>query len=130
MLPVNLSGRRQRNAEKQLTDCFRQLSSQDQETLLRFAEFLVASGETVPADPISTEPLNIPRPAEESVVKAIKRLTATYPMLNKDKLLHKTSDLMAAHVINGRAAAEVIDELQVLFDEHYQHFKNDLAQNG
>ena len=38
-----------------------------------------------------------------------------YPMLNRDELLHDTSELMTAHVLQGRAADTVIDELEVVF---------------
>ena len=62
------------------------------------------------------------------MVKAIKRLTATYHMIDRDRLLNETSSLMTAHVIHGRKAAEVIDELEVLFQRHYQELKADFEQ--
>lgn len=127
MLPVlNSSGG---SDEKRLRELFRQLNERDRETLLRFADFLVVSG--TDDDPMTEfpEPEVIERPEQESVVKAIKRLTATYPMINKDKLLHQTSDLMAAHLINGRAADDVIDELEDIFSGHYLQLKNEFEQN-
>ncbi|PIE01869.1 MAG: hypothetical protein CSA79_00290 [Thiothrix nivea] len=128
MLPVlNSSGG---SDEKKLRERFRQLSERDRRTLLRFADFLAASGA---ADELMTEfpvPEEIERPEQESVVKAIKRLTATYPMINKDKLLPQASDLMAAHLINGRAATDVIDELEAVFAGHYQQLKNEFEQHG
>jgi hypothetical protein len=92
--------------------------------LLEYAEFLharygvsgVAAGSPEPA----SAPLDIPRPAEETVVRAIKRLRATYPMLNSAKLLDETTVLMTEHVMQGREAVEVIDELEVLFRAHYE----------
>ncbi|MGB0847831.1 MAG: hypothetical protein ACPGSM_13955 [Thiolinea sp.] len=119
-----------RSSEKQLCAILRGLSAEDQATLLKFAEFLVASqAEKQAPMTVFPEPEAILRPEEESVVKGIKRLTATYPMINKDKLLHQTSDLMAEHVIKGRAASEVIDDLEVMFAEHYQQLKNEFEQN-
>ena len=127
MLPVINQGSSQ--DEKRLRSLFREMNEQDQSTLLRFAEFLVAAPTQV--DNVSQEfpePGSIERPAEESVVKAIKRLTATYPMINPDALLHRTSDLMAAHIIKGRAASDVIDELELMFSEHYLQLKTQFEQ--
>lgn len=104
--------------ERRLLGFWRGLGDADRATLLRFAEYLAqdSSGET----PGQAEPLDLPRPAEETVVAAIRRLTATYPMIDKDRLLHQTSGLMTQHVMQGRAAADVIDELEQLFERHYQ----------
>jgi hypothetical protein len=41
-------------------------------------------------------------------------------MLNKDKLLHEAAGLMSEHVMQGRDANVVIDELQILFHRHYE----------
>ena len=65
------------------------------------------------------EPESIPRPAEEKVVAAIKRLSRTYPMLDKNAMLGATSDLMMQHVLQGRDAKEVIDELEQVFRDEY-----------
>jgi hypothetical protein len=54
------------------------------------------------------------------VVKAIKRLSESYFMLDKDHMINETSALMAQHIMQGRAAAEVIDELEAVFSRHYQ----------
>lgn len=115
--------------EKRLRELYRELSDQDQATLLRFAEFLASS---VVQEEVPTEfpvPETIARPQEESVVKAIKRLTATYPMVDRDRLLNETSSLMSAHVLQGRAAQEVIDDLEALFARHYEEMKAEFEQN-
>ena len=85
--------------------------------LLEFAEFLHARHAVAP---VSQEPLTIPRPMQESVVKAIRRLADTYPMLDRGRMLNETSALMTAHMIQGRAATEVIDELEIVFRRHYE----------
>jgi len=103
---------------KRLLTLVRRLPKPQAEQLLEFAEFLAERH--APVEAIPTEPLPIPRPAEESVIKAIKRLSATYPMLNRTKILDETSALVTQHVIKGRAAADVIDELEVLFRRHYE----------
>lgn len=110
--------------EKRLRSLFRELNPQDQATLLKFAEFLAtASAGFITENQDCPEPELLERPVTESVVKAIKRLKASYPMLSPDALLSPTSDLMAAHMIKGRPAPEVIDELEQVFAEHYQKFK-------
>ena len=89
--------------------------------LLEYAEFLVARY-GAPAE--ISAPLEIPRPVKESVVRAIQRLSATYPMLDRSKMLNETSVLMTQHVIHGRVAIEVIDELEILFRrQHEQYMK-------
>lgn len=103
--------------ERRLLACFRRLPAEHQSTLLEFAEFLLARTEPVAPD---TTPKPIPRPEEESVIGAIKRLSETYHMLDRSKMLHETSGLMAQHVMQGREAGEVIDELEIVFRRHYQ----------
>ena len=97
--------------ERRLLAQFRALAEREQQTLLDFAEFLAQRG-AAPAE--LSEPRVIPRPKRESVVKAIKRLSETYPMLDKAEMLNQTSVLMGQHIMHGRAAAEVIDELEAL----------------
>lgn len=113
-------------AQQHLLKLFRQLPAPGQESLLAFAEFLLQR--TAPAAPPSavqeTQPLDIPRPAKESVVAAIRRLNTTFPMLDRDALLHEASALMTAHVMQGRPAAEVIDELEAVFRRHYERVKS------
>jgi hypothetical protein len=41
-------------------------------------------------------------------------------MLNKDTMLHETSGLVAQHLLQGRAAVEVIDDLEVVFQRQYE----------
>ena len=104
-------------SEKKLLACFTRLPAAEQETLLAFAEFLAGR---VTVDQSFTEPVTISRPDKESVIAAVKRLSATYPMLDKSKVLHETSHLMTQHLMQGRAAVEVIDELEIVFRRHYE----------
>jgi hypothetical protein len=115
--------------EKRLRKLYRDMSSQDQATLMRFAEFLVASP-TAEVEPMTEFPAPeaIPRPEQESVVKAIKRLTATYPMVPRERLLNETSSLMTAHVIHGKTATVVIDELEIMFEQHYTTLKSEFER--
>ena len=106
-------------SEKKLLQQFRGLTDNQRETLLDFAAFLAGRGELAPATE-PAQPLPMERPAQESVVKAIKRLMATYPMLERNKLLHETSNQMTRHVIHGVPAVTVIDDLEALFRLQYE----------
>jgi hypothetical protein len=91
---------------------------------MAFAEFLRArAAETEPeaAGP-PPEPKPIPRPRKESVVGAIKRLSDTYYMLDRSALLTETSSLMTSHVMRGREASNVIDDLETMFARQFEEF--------
>lgn len=109
--------------ERRLLRAYRALPEARQQGLLDYAEFLI--NRTAPQEQdVPQAPLDIPRPERESVVKAIKRLRQTYPMIDRTKILHETSGLMTQHLVHGKAAAEVIDELEGLFRRHYEeHIK-------
>lgn len=114
--------------ERRLLKILRALDVQDRATLIAFAEFLMAGGAAgadsvaggLERTPVPPEPQHEPRPTQESVVAAIKRLRRVYPMLDAGEMLHETSALMATHLLQGRDAAEVIDDLEVLFVSRYQ----------
>lgn len=103
--------------ERRLLRFFRALAPADRDTLLAFAAFLAARAPE--ADPGPRAPQTLPRPPQESVVAAIRRLSQTYPMLERSALLGEASSLMSAHLLQGRAAADVIDELEALFARYY-----------
>lgn len=109
--------------ERRLTTLFHELSAADRSTLLAFADFLIQRAPSATDETEVREPRSLARPANESVVGAIKRLSQTYDMLDHGQLLNETTTLMSAHVLQGRAAAEVIDELEALFDRHYQLYR-------
>ncbi|MHB1752433.1 MAG: Crp/Fnr family transcriptional regulator [Acidiferrobacter sp.] len=109
--------------EKRLLAVLRELSEDGQEQVLAFAEFLhLRQGRVEPLVP--TEPVVIARPEGESVVRAIKRLAASYPMLDRGKMLNETSTLMAQCVIGGRPTEEVIDDLETLFRTHFEALRS------
>ena len=106
---------------QRLGDIAAQLPESQAQALLDYAEFLLARYGGAPAD---DPPLrDLPRPPNESVVAAIKRLRASYPMLDATKLLNETSVLMSEHVLRGRAAADVIDALEQLFRRHFENYQ-------
>jgi hypothetical protein len=109
------------------------LSAADQAAVISF-EFLSSRGGSFPL-PVSVpsgpelpveipEPESIPRPQDEKVVAAVKRLSKTYFMLDKKAMLGETSDLVTQHIIQGRDVVEVIDELETLFIQKYQALKD------
>jgi hypothetical protein len=114
--------------QKRLFQLFSALSASERETVLLFAEFLKARrGQEIPS--ILPHPRPLPRPPEESVVAAIKRLTASYPMLDRSTMLNDTSALMAQHVLQGRAASEIIDALEQVFCARYERLKAKSSQS-
>ncbi|MGQ9686657.1 MAG: hypothetical protein ACUVT2_10185 [Thiobacillaceae bacterium] len=104
--------------ERRLLRLYRGLPATQKAGLLDYAAYLSQRAESEPEE--AKEPVPIPRPAEESVIKAIRRLKQTYPMLDGNRLLHETSGLMAQHVVHKRPAAEIIDELEALFRRLYE----------
>lgn len=112
--------------QRRLLSLYNSLDVSGREAVLAFAEFLnerqAAADSGDPGAVALHEPKPIERPADESVVKAIKRLSETYFMLEREPLLDQTSSLMMSHVLQGRDAVSVIDELEVVFCEHYERY--------
>ena len=115
-------------SEQQLLELYRSLGSEDRATLGAFAEFLRQRG----MSPVDTkraqrveipEPAAIARPPQESIVAGLKRLSQTYPMLSKTEMLNATSELVARHIMLETDAAQVIDQLEDIFREHYRQLR-------
>ena len=107
-----------KNDRNLLLERFAALNGRGQSALLDYAAFLVERHPCVQAE-VPREPLAIERPLDESVMAALKRLRATYPMLDPDTVLHNASALVTRHLVQGAPAAAVIDELELLFSESY-----------
>lgn len=108
--------------EQKLLALFGQLEPEQQDKLIEFAEFL-AVGEDGASASISAEPRVMPRPDEETVTMAIRRLVTTYPMLDRRRLMAETSSCLAEHALRGRSAREVIDELEIVFSRHFERHR-------
>ena len=122
--------------ERKLLKCFKSLSEENQQTLIKFAKFLADNDQGSEGSAEKSEqneksnkenstsvvstPNPIERPTKESVIKAIKRLNKTYPMIDKSTLLDRTSGLMTEHLLKGRDAVSVIDELESMFELAYK----------
>ncbi len=113
---------------ERLREIFGALDASGRSTLLAFAEFLrTRAGSVTPPAAAArssaqerSEPVPIPRPEKETVVAAIKRLRRTYSMLDRNAMLNEVYTLMNQHVLEGRPAQEVIDELERVFEQCYR----------
>ena len=123
--------------QTRLLDLFAALAPSERDSLLAFAEFLHtrASPDGAPRTALASLPPTehltlqaIPRPDQETVVAALKRLSLTYPMLDKNKLLTETSGLVTQHIMQRRDAAAVIDELEAIFLSNYRAWLNEAGQ--
>ena len=84
---------------KALVDLFNTLDKDRQESLFDYAEFLQSKAGVVKQD--IGEPVEVPRPENETVVGAIKRLKQTYPMIDSMKVFAIASNLMTDHMVKG-----------------------------
>lgn len=117
-------GRKTDPTVQRLSEVAEKLPEDHRRTLLHFAEFLLAQAPE-PEPEALPEPRPIPRPPEESVIKAMRRLSETYFMVERGRLLNETSALMAQHVLQGRSASEVIDELEIVFASQYERLRSE-----
>ena len=110
--------------KKSLIEIFETLDAERQASLFDFAEFLQSKGDLVVKE--MGNPVEIPRPDKETVVGAIKRLKETYPMIDSMKVFSSASELMTDHMVKGRDAVEVIDEMEKIFEDFYAKILRDM----
>ena len=133
MLTPMMTGASSRALPGRLSDIYAKLGEQERRSLLDYAEFLLQrQQDNGKSEPVTApaEPQLQPRPESESVVAAIKRLTRSYPMLEKQALFSGTSELMSAHLLQGRDAEEIIDELEALFQQYYRDYVERFEQDA
>jgi len=113
--------------QRQLLAIIDSLSDEDRVSVKAFAEFLQFRSSAKDSKPllvdtevVVAEVLDIPRPEKESVIRAMKRLAKTYPSLDRARVLNPASALMNAHILEGRDAKAVIDDLEQLFRSTYE----------
>ena len=94
------------------------------------ARFLAARSAPQLRDAAAELPKTIPPSQPESVVSALKRLSETYPMLDQTDLFTDASALMAAHVLHGRSAESVIEEMEAVFQRAYSRYRTRQAGTG
>ncbi len=107
--------------KKQIVKLLKGMSEQQQLSLIDYAEYLLNKSKPETDLQLVEKhlPLDIPRPENEKVVAAIKRLRTNYFMLDTDDIFNEASSLMTQHILHGRDASDVIDEIEELFKNHY-----------
>lgn len=115
-------------SSQDLIDIYQALDDSRRKSLSDFADFLYAQAEPVAKEVQS--PDDIPRPEQETVVGAIKRLKATYHMVGSMSVFSEASALMTDHMVKGRDVVEVIDEMEVLFEDAYKKIVQESNRNG
>ena len=111
-------------SSKELIDLYDAMDDERKLSLCDFADFLYAK-----AGPVVKEippPEDVPRPEQETVVGAVKRLKTKYHMVESMTVFSAASSLMTDHMVKGRDVAEVIDEMEVLFEEAYKNLLQDV----
>ncbi len=103
--------------ERQLRAVLGALTDAEVTSVLDFAQYLRDRRPTAPKP--TTEVVKIPRPADESVIAAIRRLSQTYPMLDRGTVFNEASSLMTRHVVQGESREDTIDRLEALFRSRY-----------
>ena len=88
-----------KSKDRQLRALLDVLTDEEVASVLDFAQYLRDRRPVLPKSPL--EIVDIPRPQDESVIAAIRRLTQTYPMLDRDTVFNEASGLMARHVMQG-----------------------------
>lgn len=110
--PPEMKGPAGRGSERwELSELAEGLSAEDRRTLLEFARFLASRG----GRSAGAARVGLPRPAVETVVQAVKRLNASYPALERKRLVTRVGALLSSHMVEGREASSVIDELEALY---------------
>ena len=115
-------------SSQDLIDLYQAMDDSRKKSLSDFADFLYAQ-----AEPIVKEippPENVPRPEQETVVGAIKRLKVTYHMVESMAVFSEASSLMTDHMVKGRDVVEVIDEMEVLFEDAYKKLVQGNSKNS
>jgi len=101
-----------------ISDLASALPDEALQSLHEFAEFLA---EKYPAQiQADLEYVPLPRPKNESVIAAIKRLSKSYPMVDSTSLFDQTSAVMSAHILQDVSKQDSIDKLEAIFREKYQ----------
>ncbi len=102
--------------QQALLALFGRLDAERRAQLMAFAAELAAG--TAAPSPEALRPE--PRVPGETVVMAIRRLVRTYPLPDRRRLMGRATELMGQHALQGRAADEVIAELEAVFEQHYR----------
>ena len=106
-----------------LIDLYESMDEKRKLSLCDFADFLFAkSGPVLKEVP---PPEKVERPQTETVVGAVKRLKGKYFMIESMTVFSAASVLMTDHMVKGRDVVEVIDEMEILFEDAYKNLLKD-----
>ncbi len=112
------------DGKRRLLDLYGQMDEPARSSLLDYAQFLNQRRQQATEQKPPSKKLDIPRPDDESVIAAIKRLRQTYPMLDSKQLINQTSLYLSENLLQGQKAQVVIDKLEVYFDKQYSEQQN------
>jgi hypothetical protein len=110
-------------SSQQLIKLYESMAEEQKRSLSDFADYLY--DRHGPAVKEILPPEDIPRPEQETVVGAIKRLKLTYHMVESMAVFSSASSLMTEHMVKGRDVNEVIDEMEKLFEDAYRKMLQD-----
>lgn len=113
-------------SSEQLVSLFESLDDESKQSLSDFADFLLAKNGPVIKEIATLQPID--RPEKETVVGAVKRLKATYHMVESMTVFSAASALMTDHMVKGRDLVEVIDEMEELFEGAYKKLVDDIDE--
>lgn len=108
---------------QQLISVYESMDEQSRQSLSDFADFLYER--STPVVKQVPPPKEIPRPPQETVVGAIKRLKSSYHMVENMAVFSAASSLMTDHMVKGRELDEVVEEMEKLFEEAYRKMLQD-----
>ncbi len=111
-----------KNRLQQLEIIMSSLDADHQQAIVDYATFIAQQYKVHPSEQEKQVPERIARPDNETVIGAIKRLKKTYYMVDTGILLNQTSALMGQHIMQGREAPVVIDELESTFQAQYEQY--------
>jgi hypothetical protein len=109
-----------------LMEIIENLTDEDRRAVVAFAEYLQSRNPMRPeTERVWQEPVVPVRAPDETVVGAIKRLAAAYPMLDRKALLGDVSDMMSQYLVHGRSVTAVIDDLEALYQRRYREARGE-----
>jgi len=107
---------------RELDSLMSHLDGEHRQAVVDYATFLVQQYKIQTPVEAGLKPEVIVRPEQETVIAAIKRLKKTNYMLDSGTLLDESSSLMGQHILRGRQASAVINELQSIFQVKYEKY--------
>lgn len=113
---------------KQLQALLNDLSDVDRMAVIAFAEYLHHRQQSTELNCEVRTLSPMARPVDERVPAALRRLRLMYPMLDASDLLAEASDLLSQHLMLGRSASVVIDDMELLFLRHYELYQLDVGR--